>query len=95
MTELFSHEDGAPAPHAVPDAPERDPEHDAAVPAAPAPLAAGTYAVYPDGAGGFMLVLGMAGESEPFQHHIPAAMIKMAKMAGGLNFGPLSALFGR
>lgn len=80
-------------------APERDAEAVAATPAAPAPnpeapqpLHAGTYAVYSDNKGGYVLVIGTR-EGETHHRHLPAAMVKVAeKMAGGNN--PLAALFG-
>jgi len=86
------------------DAPERDAEAVAATPAAatpnpeapdtdgPVPMAAGTYAVYDDTAGGFVLVIGTR-EGETHHKHIPARVVKMAEMAMGGN-SPLAAMFG-
>lgn len=54
------------------------------------PIAAGTYAVYHDGAGGFLLVLGPS-DGQVFRHHVPAAMVKMAQRFGGID---ISALLG-
>lgn len=78
-------------------APERDAEAVAATPAAaappsgPQPLAAGTYAVYDDTAGGYVLVIGTR-EGETHRKHLPGHLVKMAeKMAGG---SPLAMLFG-
>lgn len=78
-------------------APERDAEAVEATPAAPAPpsgpepLAAGTYAVYDDTAGGYVLVIGTR-EGETHRKHLPGHLVKMAeKMAGG---SPLAMLFG-
>lgn len=81
-------------------APERDAEHDQAVPAAPpmpagpppVPLYAGTYAIYDDDAGGVMLVVGQS-TGEVVRKHIPAAMMKMAERFGGAGSG-LAGLFG-
>lgn len=79
------------------DAPERDAEAVEATPAAaappsgPEPLAAGTYAVYDDTAGGYVLVIGTR-EGETHRKHLPGHLVKMAeKMAGG---SPLAMLFG-
>ena len=84
--------------HDRPDAPERDAEAVEATPAAaappsgPTPLAAGTYAVYDDQAGGYVLVIGTR-EGETHHKHLPKNIVKMAeKMAGGAN--PLAMLFG-
>lgn len=81
----------ASAPHA-----EAPPLEDQAPPPqqpeAPVPLAAGTYAIYDDGHGGYVMV---AATSDGAVHHkhIPAAMVKMATMAMGGN-SPLAGLFG-
>jgi hypothetical protein len=84
------------------DVPERDAEAVAATPAAaapspeapggPDPLAAGTYAVYDDNQGGYVLVIGTR-EGETHHKHIPARVVKMAEMAMGGN-SPLAAMFG-
>jgi hypothetical protein len=81
----------APAPHA--DAPPLDPQ-DAPPeqPAAPVPIAAGTYSLYQDGAGGYVLVIGTS-EGAVHHKHIPAKVVKMAEMAMGGN-SPLAGLFG-
>ena len=71
-------------------APERDVEHDQAVPAAPPvpeqappePMMAGTYAIYDDGAGGVWLVIGPR-EGGVIRKQIPAGMLKMAERFGG------------
>lgn len=79
-------------------APERDAEAVTATPAAaappsgPEPMAAGTYAIYDDGSGGVVLVLGTR-EGEVHQKHVPAMAIKMAeKLMGGAS--PLAGLLG-
>lgn len=85
------------------DAPERDAEAAAATPAAaapdpdapakgPVPMAAGTYAVYDDQNGGYVLVIGTR-EGETHHKHIPARIVKMAEMAMGGN-SPFGAMFG-
>ena len=88
----------AQCPDHQPDAPERDAEAVEATPAAaappsgPTPLAAGTYAVYDDQQGGYVLVIGTR-EGETHHKHLPKNIVKMAeKMAGGAN--PLAMLFG-
>ena len=71
-------------------APERDAEHEQAVPAAPPvpeqappePMMAGTYAIYDDGAGGVWLVIGPR-EGGVIRKQIPAGMLKMAERFGG------------
>lgn len=92
--------DEAPVQHDRPDeAPERDVEAEQAVPAAappppaqapPVPLFAGTYAVYDDGSGGVVLVLGQS-TGETVHKHIPAGLIRMAERFGG---GGIGGLFG-
>lgn len=81
------------------EAPEKDSEHEYALPAptppppdeAPVqPMWAGTYAVYDDGAGGVVLVLGQS-TGQTLHHRIPAGLIKMAERFGG---GGLANLFG-
>ncbi|MFJ8719758.1 hypothetical protein ACIRD9_42605 [Streptomyces violaceus] len=86
------------------DAPERDaeavdatpaaatPPPDASTPDGPVPIAAGTYAVYDDQDGGFVLVLGTR-EGQTHHKHVPARVVKMAEMAMGGN-SPLAAMFG-
>lgn len=83
-------------------APERDEEAVAAVPtAAPPrpvappqePMAAGTFAIYDDGQGGVVLVIGTR-EGETHHKRIPAKLIKAGEMMMGGN-SPLAALFGR
>jgi hypothetical protein len=82
-------------------APERDEEAVMATPtAAPPrpetppqePMAAGTYAVYDDQQGGYVLVLGTR-EGQTHHKHIPAKVVKMGEMMMGGN-SPLAALFG-
>ena len=84
------------------DAAERDEEAVAATPtAAPPrpeappqePMAAGTYAVYDDGQGGVVLVIGTR-EGETHHKQIPAKVIKMGEMMMGGN-SPMAALFGK
>jgi hypothetical protein len=95
--------EAVPVQHDRPDdAPERDAEAVEATPAAaapspevsagPDPLAAGTYAVYDDQQGGYVLVIGTR-EGETHHKHIPARVVKMAEMAMGGN-SPLAAMFG-
>lgn len=95
---LDAPDDPPPGPYG---APERDGEAVAATPtAAPPrpdaqprkPLAAGTYALYEDGNGGVVLVLGTA-DGETHHKHIPAKMVKMGEMMMG-GGGPLAALGG-
>lgn len=83
-------------------APERDEEAVTATPtAAPPrpeappqePMAAGTYAVYDDGQGGVVLVIGTR-EGETHHKQIPAKVIKMGEMMMGGN-SPMAALFGK
>lgn len=87
------------------DAPERDAEAAAATPAAatphpeasedadaPQPLAAGTYALYDDQSGGYVLVIGTR-EGDTHHKHIPARIVKMAETVMGGN-SPLAGLFG-
>lgn len=83
-------------------APERDEEAVAAVPtAAPPrpeapphePMAAGTYAVYDDGQGGVVLVIGTR-EGETIHRQIPAGLIKAGEMMMG-GHSPLAALLGK
>jgi hypothetical protein len=96
--EMFGPRASFPPQHDRPDdAPERDAEAAAATPAAaapppgPEPMAAGTYAVYDDQAGGYVLVIGTR-EGETHHKHLPGHLVKMAeKMAGS---SPLAALFG-
>lgn len=96
--ETFGPRASFPPQHDRPDdAPERDAEAVAATPAAaappsgPEPIAAGTYAVYDDTAGGYVLVIGTR-EGETHRKHLPGHLVKMAeKMAGG---SPLAMLFG-
>lgn len=82
-------------------APERDEEAVTATPtAAPPrpetppqqPMAAGTYAVYDDQQGGYVLVIGTR-EGQTHHKHIPAKVVKMGEMMMGGN-SPLAALFG-
>jgi CubicO group peptidase (beta-lactamase class C family) len=87
------------------DAPERDAEAVAATPAAaapdsgadetpqqrPDPLFAGTYAIYDDGHGGYVLVA-KTREGQEHRKHLPAGMVKMAQKLS--SAGPLASLFG-
>jgi hypothetical protein len=58
----------------------------------PVPMFAGTYAVYDDGSGGVVLVIGQS-TGEIVRRQIPAGMIKMAERFGGAGSG-LAGLFG-
>lgn len=49
----------------------------------PAPVVAGTFAVYEDGGGGIVLVVD-TGDG-PQRKHIPAALIKLAMRTGALG----------
>lgn len=51
--------------------------------AVPAPILAGTFALYHDGDGGFVLVTDH-GEG-PQRKHIPAALVKLATRSGALG----------
>lgn len=93
----------APVQHDRPDVSESDAEAVAEAPAAaapppeapadgPVPMAAGTYALYDDQAGGYVLVIGTR-EGETHHKHIPSKVVKMAEMAMGGN-SPLAAMFG-
>lgn len=67
-------------------------EQAAAGAAEPTPVIAGTFAIYEDGHGGFVLV------TDTVQHgtdrrHIPAAMVKMAT-GGGIVGRRIAGLFG-
>jgi hypothetical protein len=70
-------------PTATPPRPEAPPQ---------APMAAGTYAVYDDQQGGYVLVIGTR-EGDTHHKHIPAKVVKMGEMMMGGN-SPLAALFG-
>lgn len=84
------------------EAPERDPEVEAAVAAMepapaneapPQPISAGTYALYPDGAGGLVLTLAQS-TGESVQHRIPAGMLKMAARFGGAGISDFGRMLG-
>lgn len=49
----------------------------------PVPALAGTFAIYQDGEGGFVLVTDTG--TGPERKHIPGALIKMALRAGALG----------
>lgn len=51
--------------------------------AGPTPVLAGTFAIYHDGDGGFVLVTD-TGEG-PQRKHIPAAIIKLAARTGAIG----------
>lgn len=53
----------------------------------PTPLAAGTFALYDDGHGGFVLVTDMGGG--PIRKHIPGTIVKLISRGGmmGKLFG--------
>lgn len=55
------------------------------------PVAAGTFVIYEDGKGGFVLVTDMPEQGGVRHQHIPRALIKMVTGGGG----KLAALFGR
>lgn len=52
------------------------------LPAGPAPVAAGTFAIYEDGHGGYVLVADMPAHGGITRRHIPAAIVKMATGSG-------------
>lgn len=78
------HDFAAPPPDPLPEPASPPPPTAAPL----APIAAGTYAVYEDGAGGFMFVIAPR-EGGTFKHHVPAAMVKMAARFGGLDITKL------
>lgn len=57
----------------------------------PLPTLAGTFAIYDDGHGGFVLVTDVGGDVT--RKHIPAAIVKMAT-GGGVLGGQLRKLMG-
>lgn len=63
------------------------------LPAGPAPVAAGTFAIYEDGQGGYVLVADMPAHGGITRRHIPAAIVKMAT-GGGLIARRFGGLFG-
>jgi hypothetical protein len=72
---------------------ENEPAEPATEPG-PAPMLAGTFAIYEDGNGGFVLVTDTTPDgTDPQRKHIPAALVKMAT-GGGLIGRKLSGLFG-
>lgn len=56
------------------------------------PMLAGTFAIYPDGSGGLVLVTDMEGSGVQ-RRAIPARLVKMAT-GGGLLGGQLAKIFG-
>lgn len=97
---LFSHpvsgRSTEPEQHDNEQAPERDPEVEAAVAAMETPvqpISAGTYALYPDGAGGLVLTLAQS-TGESVQHRIPAGMLKMAARFGGVGISDFGRMLG-
>src|SRR3954469_16701086 len=58
----------------------------------PTPVIAGTFAVYEDGRGGYVLVTDTAQYGTD-RRHIPAAMVKMAS-GGGILSRKLAGVFG-
>jgi hypothetical protein len=58
----------------------------------PEPMLAGTFALYEDGQGGFVLVTDTEDHGEQ-RKHIPAALVKMAT-GGGLIGRKLAGIFG-
>lgn len=75
--------DGDPAGVAVPEAP----------PAAPAPLIAGTFAIYARPDGGMELVTDVQGRGVE-RRTVPAAIIKMVASGKGPVAGLLGRMFG-
>lgn len=71
---------------------EQDPAKAAAGAAPPVALFEGTFAIYPDGQGGYVLVTDTA-EHGTDRRHIPAAMVKLAT-GGGIIGRRLAGLFG-
>lgn len=70
-----------------------DTEAAVAVPAAPVPASAGSYALYHTPAGGIHLVYRPFGATEDQHLDVPPFVISMArKAAGGGDLGPLGAL---
>ena len=59
----------------------------------PVPMCAGTFAIYEDGLGGFMLVTDMPNHGGVAKRHIPAALVKMAT-GGGMISRRFAGLFG-
>lgn len=59
---------------------------------APTPAIAGTFAIYEDGQGGFVLVT-ETPEHGVIRKHIPRALIKLVS-GGGLLGGRIAGLFG-
>ena len=51
-------------------------------PNAPQPMYAGTFAIYSDGNGGFVLVADVNGETH--RRHIPATVVRMINGGGGV-----------
>lgn len=49
----------------------------------PAPILAGTFAIYEDGGGGFVLVTDVAGDVT--RKHVPAAVVKLAMGEGAIS----------
>lgn len=60
--------------------------------AGPTPVLAGTFAIYEDGKGGYVLVTDTVQHGED-RRHIPAAMVKLAT-GGGLVSRRLAGLLG-
>lgn len=80
-----------PEDQPLPEMPEPAPGADVA-PTGPAPLAAGTFAIYEDGQGGYVLVTDMPGSGVQ-RKHIPAALVKLVT-GGGVLSRRLGAIFG-
>lgn len=59
----------------------------------PQALASGTFAVYEDGAGGFVLVTNMPDHGGVARRHIPSALVKMVT-GGGMLSRKLGGIFG-
>lgn len=71
---------------------ETDADIPGAVEVAPKPLIGGTFAVYEDGQGGFVLVT-HTEEQGPRRQHIPSALVKMFT-GGGLFARRFAGLLG-
>lgn len=61
--------------------------------AEPVLMCQGTFAIYEDGQGGFMLVTDMPDHGGVARRHIPAALVKMAS-GGGMLSRKFAGLFG-
>lgn len=78
--------------HQAAEADDVDQEARAFAEGAPTPLMAGTFAIYEDGKGGYVLVAQRDGEAAPDRKHIPGALVKV--LTGGLLGRKLGNLLG-